>query len=739
MKIRTILKKIMISAGLVCMVSCTDLTEIENRLDTLESEVIKLNTVIETLNANVESLYYLKDGNVITDVEDTEEGWRLTLSNGKILELKNGAAGNSPSVSISEDGYWVINGVKQAVKAIGVDGEDGDDGTDGKTPQFSVDAEGYWTVSYDGGATASRVKDAEGNEIRAKVEITGGDSYFASVEVKDGCLVIKLRENGEIITVPIVKGFSFIIRKDGALVEGVRQIPAGSTVTFDVEQSGVAAAAIVACPSGFEAELTDTQLSVTSLPETKASASTSKDIAILAVSNSGISVMAKIQVEKTASEGPGEGGEDNPDTPAVPVAPGATLANSTHECYSFNSAKFNVTFTDASKLCYKVVPAADEAPDAVAVKEANVYKKPAEGDAVVNVSGLAPATDYKVYFVTSADGETYSTVGEFPFSTRAVNENNLYEIYAVGQDITAGGITVNKTNYPEATYICRGTTTRGTNKSGLTFVESHDEITANFDSGITNLIVVGTDPAKRANVKRTVVSYLSATDAEDALIMQNVKYVECTAHLFQFNKTEVFETVSFNNCELSVADGMRLMLSNAAANMMTEFSMIGCDLKLAGTSILIKMGGNIDKLTFDNNIIFSESELTAFNVISESSTIASVTFSNNTLYNTTINDAIFKAGTITTLNALNNFIVYANDGSKNAYIARAAFGSGEVNNNFYVRKADTSTPIYGVAGTKPEWVTHPAPKGAPAGMTDDWDPSAGKFILKGYTGVGATR
>lgn len=739
MKMKTILKAALAAFGAICMASCTDLSDIEDRLDTLESEIAKFDTLIETLNTNVESLYYLKDGNVITAVEETADGWKITLSDGRVLELKNGAAGNSPVVSISEDGYWVINGVKQEVKAVGVDGEDGNDGVDGKTPLFSVDAEGYWTVSYDGGVTAERVKDAEGNEVRAKVKVEGGDSYFASVEVKDGCLVIQLKENDEIITVPIVKGFSFIIRKDGALVEGIQQIPAGSTVTFDVEQSGVAAAAIVACPSGFEAELTDTQLSVTSLPETKASASTSKDIAILAVSNNGISVMAKIQVEKIASEGPGDGGEDNPDAPAEPAAPGATLADATHECYSFNSAKLNVTFTDANKLCYIVAPAADAAPETDAVKAADAYEKPAEGNAVVNITGLAPATDYKVYFVTTADGETYSTVGEFAFSTRSVNESNLYELYTVGQDITVGGLTVNKTTYPEATYICRGTATRGTSKAGLVFVESHDDITANFDSGISNLIVVGTDPAKRAKVKRTGVSYLSATDAIDALIMQNVKYVECTGHLFQFNKAAAFEMVSFNNCELNIADGMRLMLSNAAGNTMTEFSMTGCDVKVTGTSILIKMGGNIDKITLDNNVIFGESELAAFNVINESSTIASVTFSNNTLYNTTINDSVFRAGTITSLNALNNFIVYANATSGNTYIARATFGSGEVNNNFYVRKTDTTTPIYGVAGTKPDWVTQPSVKGVPTGMTDEWDPSTGKFILKGYTGVGATR
>lgn len=736
--------------GLASINSCSDLTEIENRLDSIESEIKKFDSLIEGLNKNVESLYYLKDGNVITSVEETADGWKITLSDGRELELVNGAdgeAGNTPEVSISEDGYWVINGVKQQVKAVGTDGKDGQngqngqdgkDGQDGKTPQFGVDAEGYWTVSYDGGKTTERVKDADGNEVLAKVEVdvTGGASFFTSVEVKDNTLVLTLL-NGDVVTVPIVKGFSFIIKKDGALVEGVQKISEGATVTFEVEQTGVAAAAIVACPAGFEVELTDNALAVTAVAETKASASTAKDIAILAVSNTGVSVLSKIQVEKEAATEPeepgeGEGGDETPVTAA------AVLADATHECYSFNSAKFTVTFTDADKLYYKAVPAAETAPTAEELKALAAYEKPAEGDALINVSNLNPGTEYKVYFVAS-DGTAYSEVAETAFSTRAVNENNLYEKYATGQDIVVACVTINKTTYPDATYICRGTSTRGTNKAGLTFVESHDEITANFDSGISNLIVIGTDPANRAKVKRTGVSYLSATDGADAMIMANAKYVDCTANLFQFNKAGAFETVSFDNCELNVADGMRLMLSNAAANTMSAFSMTGCDVKLAGNAIMIKMGGNIEKITFDNNVIFGESELTAFNVISESSTLASVTFNNNTLYNTTISDAIFKAGTISTLNVLNNYIVYANTTSGNTYLARGTFGTGEINNNFYVRKADTTTPVYGVAGTKPDWVTQPAVKGVPTGMTDQWKPVEGKFILKGYTGVGATR
>lgn len=309
MKLNKIFAAMTAILGLSCMISCSDLSGIEDRLDKVESEIKKFDTLVEELNTNVESLYYLKDGNVITkDPVQTEKGWEIELSNGKKIEILNGISGNSPVVSI-KDGYWYIDGVKQDVKAAA---------TDGKTPQFGVDAAGYWTISFDGG-TPSRVKDAEGKDVPAKVEVTGGDSYFASVEVKDNCLVLKLRDNENTeISVPIVKGFSFVVKKAGALVEGVQKIAEGTSEEFDVEQTGVASAAIVACPAGFEAELTDTKLVVTATAETKASASTAKDLAILAISEKGFSMMSKIQIEKGTPE-PGEGGEEpeqpEPDQP----------------------------------------------------------------------------------------------------------------------------------------------------------------------------------------------------------------------------------------------------------------------------------------------------------------------------------------------------------------------------------------------------------------------------------------
>ena len=317
-----------------------------------------------------------------------------------------------------------------------------------------------------------------------------------------------------------------------------------------------------------------------------------------------------------------------------------------------------------------------------------------------------------------------------------------YDSYQMGFDLAVAGKTINKATYGDATLI---TKTQGIEKSGVYFVNS--DATANFNSGITgNLIVIGNNPGARSNVSRSGVSYLTASESDDALIMQNVKYVECTANVFQLNAGVPFETITFDNCLFSIPTGKFFLLSNSAANTITDFTMVNCDVKMDGAVSLVKMGAStINSITFENNVLYSDTEMTSFLAVNSTAKVESVVFNNNTLYNTTIGsstsneDAIVIASNITDFVAKNNYVVYANY-TNNRYFGRATFVGGEIDNNFYVRKSGTTTAIYGVPGTKPAWVTNqPAPKGAPETLTTNWDPENGKYILGGYNGVGATR
>lgn len=127
--------------------SCTNLDDVNNRLDALEDEVTQMQDAIKAL----QDAY--SDGKVIMSVEQTQKeegGWLISFSDGTSIELQNGSDGKN-----GQDG---------------ADGQDGTDGKDGVTPYLRVDQEGYWCISYDGGETFTRVMDNEGNYIKAAAE-----------------------------------------------------------------------------------------------------------------------------------------------------------------------------------------------------------------------------------------------------------------------------------------------------------------------------------------------------------------------------------------------------------------------------------------------------------------------------------------------------------------------------------------------------------------------------------------
>lgn len=70
---------------------------------------------------------------------------------------ENGKDGKSPTITISDDGYWVINGVKSNVKATGEEGQKGQDGVsiqniEKTSTSGSVDT---YTITYSDGSTST--------------------------------------------------------------------------------------------------------------------------------------------------------------------------------------------------------------------------------------------------------------------------------------------------------------------------------------------------------------------------------------------------------------------------------------------------------------------------------------------------------------------------------------------------------------------------------------------------------
>lgn len=188
------------------MVSCSDydddINSLNERVDALEKTVAELQKAIEA-------------GAVITNVQSTENGVTVTLSDGKTFEVKNGTNGTPGSVvTIDEEGYWCIDGIRQTdekgnpYKAQGEKGETGEagqpgePGADGKDGcWYFPDKDGFWHKQY---------YNEEGKIVDEPTDVAWTPSAEESVRVVydpvNGCLQISNAvdmEEDQVIYIPI--------------------------------------------------------------------------------------------------------------------------------------------------------------------------------------------------------------------------------------------------------------------------------------------------------------------------------------------------------------------------------------------------------------------------------------------------------------------------------------------------------------------------------------------------------
>lgn len=122
------------------------------------------------------------EGNGIVSIEkvSTEElvdTYRITYTNGttQMITVTNGADGkngNSPTVSINDDGYWVINGEATTYKATG---------EDGVAPTITVNSDGYWVIN--GEATSYKAIGEDG--VAPTITVNSDGYWVINGEVTD--------------------------------------------------------------------------------------------------------------------------------------------------------------------------------------------------------------------------------------------------------------------------------------------------------------------------------------------------------------------------------------------------------------------------------------------------------------------------------------------------------------------------------------------------------------------------
>lgn len=539
MKLVKFFKAALTTVGVIAAVSCTDLTSIEERLDTLESDVQALQGQLAAVNTNFETLESLKGAIVISKVEQITNGYKLTLSNGEVLNLT-----------------LVVEEPKEE-----------------------------------------------------KPEILG------AIEVKETEVKITLAD-GTVVSVPVVENFKFAVTLNGTVVTEVQEFAQGDVVEYAVEQSNVASAAIVACPAGFSVKLEETKLVVTATgaPATKATASSDNEIAVLAVSKQGHSVLSKLTVNLTVSE-----------TPEVP-APKVKLTSS---AITFNSATFAVELTDATAYVFACQAAAEEAP-ALEILTALETKTEAE----FTVEGLNANTDYKVYAVAKNDEGVWGDVVTIPFKT---SNATSYELYNAGVDVVIGTFTLNKATHGEATLINNESENKNIAANGVYFVTS-DATEVTINGGGSQVVVLSADE-NIATIKRTENKsfYINASAENDYFVLNNIKYetVMTSGNVFGIGGDGEVETIIFNKCKIEVPTDMNMLYG---AKNILNFNMTDCDIKLhKGTAeknlVQTNTASTYETLTFKNNIFYcTDGDLAGFRLFSNNNaTITKLDFTNNTI------------------------------------------------------------------------------------------------------------
>lgn len=163
-----VLGSLLLSGG---MVSCSDY---DDDINSLNERVDGIEKTLADLKAKIEA------GAVITKVENTSNGVKVTLSNGESFELTNGKDGADgadgkpgSTVSVDSEGYWTIDGNRvtvggKPIKAEGEKGDQGEAGTPGEDGQDGKD--GKWYEPNEDGFWYECAYNEEGEVVKTKTE-----------------------------------------------------------------------------------------------------------------------------------------------------------------------------------------------------------------------------------------------------------------------------------------------------------------------------------------------------------------------------------------------------------------------------------------------------------------------------------------------------------------------------------------------------------------------------------------
>ena len=179
---------------LMCGFAACDTTDLERDINSLKDRVEDYEAQMQKLNDDMNIIRVLLDGNkTITSYSFDGTNYTLTLSNGETLTLTQGVVGaNYPSITIGENGNWIIEGEDTGEHAVAKDGENAEN------PQFKIEGGTWW--AYD-----SATKEWKDLKVSAVGSTSSTASPIASVDTStSGVIKITLTAGGtyEIPVIP---------------------------------------------------------------------------------------------------------------------------------------------------------------------------------------------------------------------------------------------------------------------------------------------------------------------------------------------------------------------------------------------------------------------------------------------------------------------------------------------------------------------------------------------------------
>ncbi|MGI6573837.1 MAG: PL29 family lyase N-terminal domain-containing protein [Fermentimonas sp.] len=221
----------------IVIFSCTDLDDINRRLDEYEQRLNALELSVAGVNRDIQSLQQLLDaqskkiGILSYQPLPDNSGYQLLMSDGSKITLHNGQAGAdgedglTPTIGVMAhtDGllYWTLNGEflcdadGNKVRASG---------RDGVTPILRVNADGQWEMSIDGGTYWTLVTYEDGTTpVNAVL-------WFELTETGEG---LQITYGDQTFVIPFVKAASIIADKRYLVADGVDLVVLRCVLTND--------------------------------------------------------------------------------------------------------------------------------------------------------------------------------------------------------------------------------------------------------------------------------------------------------------------------------------------------------------------------------------------------------------------------------------------------------------------------------------------------------------------------